>query len=96
MNRTTPAFCDYCSTIEGESELSRNSIGLQQQRYITSYPTPPYHSVPSHSVPSQYVAIELEALGVAWLMEKFHYFLYASHFTLEIDQKPLEATQQLQ
>ena len=24
MNRTTPAFCDYCSTIEGESELSRN------------------------------------------------------------------------
>ena len=37
-----------------------------------------------------YVAIELEALAVAWAMEKFHHFLYASHFTLETDQKPLE------
>ena len=37
-----------------------------------------------------YVAIELEALAVAWAMEKFHHFLYASHFTLETDQKLLE------
>ena len=37
-----------------------------------------------------YVAIELEALAVAWAMEKFHHFLYASHFTLETDLKPLE------
>ena len=37
-----------------------------------------------------YVAIELEALAVAWAMEKFHHFLYASHFTLETKQKPLE------
>ena len=37
-----------------------------------------------------YVAIDLEALAVAWAMEKFHHFLYASHFTLETDQKPLE------
>ena len=38
----------------------------------------------------RYIAIELEALAVAWPMEKFHHFLYASHFTLETDQKPLE------
>ena len=38
-----------------------------------------------------YVAIELELLAVAWAMEKFHHFLYASHFILETDQKPLEA-----
>ena len=38
-----------------------------------------------------YVAIEIEALGVAWAMEKCHHFLYASHFILETDQKPLEA-----
>ena len=38
-----------------------------------------------------YVVIELEALAVAWAMEKFHHFLYASHFLLEIAQKPLEA-----
>ena len=39
----------------------------------------------------RYVAIELESLAVAWAMEKFHHFLYASHFILETDQKPLEA-----
>ena len=38
-----------------------------------------------------YVAIELESLAVAWAMEKFHHFLYASYFLLETDQKPLEA-----
>ena len=38
-----------------------------------------------------YVAIELESLVVAWVMEKFHHFLYGNEFTLETDQKPLEA-----
>ena len=37
-----------------------------------------------------YVAIELEALAVSWAMEKFHHFLYATKFILEMDQKPLE------
>ena len=37
-----------------------------------------------------YIAIELESLAVAWAMEKFHHFFYASHFILETDQKPLE------
>ena len=37
------------------------------------------------------MAIEIESLAVAWVMEKFHHFLYASHFILETDQKPLEA-----
>ena len=38
-----------------------------------------------------YVAIEIESLAVALAMEKFHHFLYANHFILETDQKPLEA-----
>ena len=38
-----------------------------------------------------YVAIELESFAVTWTMEKFHHFLYTSHFILETDQKPLEA-----
>ena len=38
-----------------------------------------------------YVAIELELLAVAWGMEKFHHFLYASHFILETDLKLPEA-----
>ena len=37
-----------------------------------------------------YVAIKLEALAIAGAMENFHHFLYASHFTLETDQKPLK------
>ena len=36
-----------------------------------------------------YVVIELESLAVAWAMQKIHHFLYASHFPLETDQKPL-------
>ena len=38
-----------------------------------------------------YVVIELESLVVVWAMEKFHHFLYGTHFILETDQKPLEA-----
>ena len=38
-----------------------------------------------------YIAIELESLVVAWAMEKFHHFLYGTHFILEMDQKLLEA-----
>ena len=38
-----------------------------------------------------YMAIELESLAVAWVMEKFHHSLYGNQFTLETDQKPLEA-----
>ena len=38
-----------------------------------------------------YVTIELESLAVAWAVEKFHHFLYDTHFILEMDQKPIEA-----
>ena len=38
-----------------------------------------------------YIAIELESLVVVWVMEKFHHFLYGNEFTLETNQKPLEA-----
>ena len=38
-----------------------------------------------------YVVIELESLAVAWAMEKFHHFLYGTHFILETDQTLLEA-----
>ena len=38
-----------------------------------------------------YIAIELESLLVAWVIEQFHHFLYPGHFILETDQKPLEA-----
>ena len=37
-----------------------------------------------------YIAIELESLAVVWAMDKFHHFIYGTHFILEMDQKPLE------
>ena len=43
-----------------------------------------------HDAECGYVAIELTALAITWAMEKFNHFLYASHFILETDQKPLE------
>ena len=43
-----------------------------------------------HDAEHRYVAIELKASAVTSAMEKFHHFLYASHFPLETDQKPLE------
>ena len=36
------------------------------------------------------MAINIESLAVAWTREKFHHFLYASHFILETDQKLLQ------
>ena len=38
-----------------------------------------------------YVAIGLELLALARALEKFHHFLYDSHFILETNQKPLKA-----
>ena len=37
-----------------------------------------------------HVAIESESLAIALAMKKFHHFLYASHFFLEMGQKSLE------
>ena len=37
------------------------------------------------------MAIEIESLAVACIMEKFHHFLYVSHFILDTDKKPLDA-----
>ena len=37
------------------------------------------------------MVIKIEPLAVAWAVERFHHFLYGCHFTLETDQKPLEA-----
>ena len=38
-----------------------------------------------------YTAIKLESLAIAWAMEKFHHFMYGSHFILKTNQKTLEA-----
>ena len=38
-----------------------------------------------------YVAIELEALAVSWAVQKFHHYLYGTSFTLQTDQKHLQA-----
>ena len=35
--------------------------------------------------------MELEALAVSWAVQKFHHYLYGTLFTLQTDQKPLQA-----
>ena len=71
-----------------QTDASIKSLGvclLQEER-------PVYFSSKALTDAQQgYVAIELELLAVAWVMEKFHHFLYANHFILETNQKPLEA-----
>ena len=37
-----------------------------------------------------YVAIELESLAVAWVMEKFHHFLYGTSLYLKQIKNPLK------
>ena len=59
--------------------------------YYNPKEKPVYFASKSHTEAQKgYVAIEIESLAVAWAMEKFHLFLYASHFILETEQKPLE------
>ena len=38
-----------------------------------------------------YVAIELEALAVSWAVQMFHHYLYGTSFTLQTNEKPLQA-----
>ena len=45
----------------------------------------PVYFASKAEAPKRYVAIKDELLAVAWAMEKFHQFLYASHFILETD-----------
>ena len=43
------------------------------------------------TVQQNYVAIELEALAVSWAVKKCHHYFYRTSFTLQTDQKPLQA-----
>ena len=38
-----------------------------------------------------YQNLERKCMAAVWGMEKFHYYLYGGHFTLQTDQKPLVA-----
>ena len=41
-------------------------------------------------VEQRYSQTEKEALGIVWGIERFHLYIYGSHFTLITDHKPLE------
>ena len=71
-----------------QTDASTKGIGT----YLLQDQKPVYFMSKALTVTQRgYVAIEIESLAVAWAMEKFHHFLYASHFILETDPKPLEA-----
>ena len=48
-----------------------------------------YASCTLTSTEKNYQNLEQECMAAVWGMEKFHYFLYGKHFTLQTDQKPL-------
>ena len=80
-------YCDLKkkTVLQTDASIKGHGTCLLQDRH------PVYFEGKSlHNAECGYVAIELKGLAVAWVMEKFHHFLYAWHFTLETDQKPLE------
>ena len=81
------AYYDQKKTTVLQTDASINGLGaylLKDEKLV--YLTSKVLTEAQHG----YVAIELESLAVAWVMEKFHHFLYGNHFILETDQKPLE------
>ena len=48
-----------------------------------------YASCTLTSAEKNYQNLKWECMATVWGMEKFHYFLYGKHFTLQTDQKPL-------
>ena len=59
-----PAFCDYCSTIEGESELSRNTHRTTVHQVTILYHIP--ISAPSHWCRDQEHASTYSLSGCHW------------------------------
>ena len=87
---STPVLAYYNSKKQTvlQTDASIKGLGaclLQEEKPVY------FASTALMEVQKGYVVIELELLVVVWAMEKFHHFLYASHFILETDQKPLEA-----
>ena len=81
------AYYDLKKTTVLQTDASINGLGaclLQDEKPIY------FASKTLTEVQGGYIAIELESLAVAWVMEKFHHFLYGNQIILETDQKPLE------
>ena len=79
------AYYNLMKETDLQTDSSTKGLGtclLQEQRPVY------FMSKALTEAQQGYVAIEIESLAVAWVMEKFHHFLYASHFILETDQKP--------
>ena len=71
-----------------QTDVSIKGLGT----YLLQEETPVYFASKALTDAQQgYVVIEIEMLAVAFVMENFNHFLYASHFILETNQEPLEA-----
>ena len=81
------AYCDPNKEAILQTDANIKGLGA----YLMQQGKPVYFTSKALTeTPKGYVAIELESLVVAWAMEKFHHFLYGTHFILGTDQKLLE------
>ena len=84
-NVTLPYFNPRSDTML-QTDASKKGLGaviLQDSKPVM------FASRALTGVEKNYQNLERECLATIWGMEKFHYFLYGKHFTLETDQKPL-------
>ena len=84
-NVTLPYFNPRSDTIL-QTDASKKGLGaviLQDSKPVM------FASRALTGAEKNYQNLERECLAMIWGMEKFHYFLYGKHFTLETDQKPL-------
>ena len=72
-------------------QMDASSKGLSAVLLQESQPVYFTSNKPYHHVSDPMLHVKLEALTMGWAVEKFHHFLNGQQFTLEMDQKPLEA-----
>ena len=85
QNVTLPYFNPRSDTTlqTDASKKGRGAVILQDSKPVM------FASRALTGAEKNYQNLERECLATIWGMEKFHYFLYGKHFTLETDQKPL-------
>lgn len=86
-------MCHFDSSKQTKIVVDASPVGLGaiilQNQGRDTYKPVCYASRSLSQVEQRYSQTEREALGVVWACEKFHLYLYAKHFIVQTDHKPL-------